>query len=408
MKIGLIRETKSPVDNRVAFTPGQLAYLKNRFPQDEFVVQSSQTRAYTDEEYTEAGIEVTDNLDKCDILFGIKEASVESIIPGKHYIFFGHIAKRQSYNIPLFKGMLEKGVTFTDYEYLTDKDGCRVAAFGWYAGIVGVYYTLRGWGLRNRTFTLPMPDLRFTVDKAVELLRNVDLSSTRIIVTGAGRVSHGAAMLLDRIGINKLTVDEFLTSDRPGYCMVDVDQLVKRKDGEEFSISHFLSHPQEYCSDFDRFIPKADILISGHLWQPGQPVYIDFDNLSCQDTRIKMIGDITCDIQGSIKTTLRSSTHASPYFDVDLISRGEAEPFSSHDNLSVMAVDTCPNSLPREASEFFGEQLIKNVVVPLLENHNTENECVSKATIIRNGKLSEAFSYLSEYVESFMVDADDE
>lgn len=173
MKIGIIRETKIPEDNRVALSPEQVKMLSGKYPNDRIVVQSSEIRAFTDDEYRKEGVEVVDNIDDCDVLFGIKEVKIETLIPNKHYFFFGHIAKFQEYNKPLCKTLLAKNVTFSDYEYLVDENNQRVCAFGWWAGVVGVYYTLRGLGLRLREklYNLPKPDRKFTLDQLLENLK---------------------------------------------------------------------------------------------------------------------------------------------------------------------------------------------------------------------------------------------
>ena len=167
VKIGIIKETKTPIDNRVALNPMEIVALKERYPQAEFYVQHSDIRAYTDEEYSQLGIPVVESLENCDVLFGIKEASLESLLPNKHYFFFGHIAKEQPYNRPLIKKMMELGITFSDYEYLVDDEGQRLCAFGWWAGVVGAYNTIRAYGLRTLKFELEKPTRTFTLDKFV-------------------------------------------------------------------------------------------------------------------------------------------------------------------------------------------------------------------------------------------------
>ena len=134
MKIGIIKETKEPQDNRVALTPEEIVKLQNTYPEAHFVVQRSNIRSYSDEEYEKLGISVVDDVADCDILFGIKEADRDTLLPKKHYFFFGHIAKMQPYNRPLLKQMMKLGITFSDYEYLVDEKGERVCAFGWWAG----------------------------------------------------------------------------------------------------------------------------------------------------------------------------------------------------------------------------------------------------------------------------------
>lgn len=143
MRIALIKETKTPVDNRVALSPKQVSELNIRFPQHRIVVQSSDIRAFSDDEYRNEGVEIVDSVSDCDVLFGIKEAKIETLIPDKHYFFFGHIAKMQEYNRPLLQAFIQNRITFCDYEYLVDDKNQRVCAFGWWAGVVGVYYTIQ-------------------------------------------------------------------------------------------------------------------------------------------------------------------------------------------------------------------------------------------------------------------------
>lgn len=400
MKIGLIRETKVPEDNRVALTPSHLAELQRCFPQDEFVVQASETRAYSDKAYRNAGVQVAENVDDCDILFGIKEADIHTLIPNKHYFFFGHIAKMQAYNRPLLQALMAKHITFSDYEYLVDDDNRRVCAFGWWAGIVGVYYTLRGYGLRHHLYELPQPDKHFTLEKLTEALKSVQLPSIKMLVTGNGRVSHGAQYLLETLGTTRLTEEQFL-ADGPvnslSFCAVDADHLVARNDGGSFSWDHFTQNPSAYHSDFMRWARQADVLVCAHFWAPEAPVYLSQENLADPTLRIRFIGDITCDIQGSIKSTLRASTHAAPYYDYNPITGQEEPAFSTASNISVMAVDTCPNALALDTSAYFGDMLMQHVLTPLLKREHSN--IIQRATILENGTLTPKFNYLEPFAK---------
>lgn len=400
MKIGIIKETKIPEDNRVALSPQQIAKLQREYPDSEFWVQSSDVRAYHDEEYRNLGIKVVENMSDCDVLFGIKEADIKTLIPDKHYFFFGHIAKMQAYNRPLLQDMMKKGITFSDYEYLVNDKNQRVCAFGWWAGIVGVYYTLRGYGIRSGLYTLPQPDLKFTLEKLKHALLAAKLPSVKIIITGNGRVSQGAQYILNEIGAKRLDEEEFLTVSevqKLSYGVSDVDKLVKRKDGKSFSFDDFFTHPDGYKSDFMRWAQNADILISAHFWAPEAPTYLSEEDLRNAGLRIKMIGDVTCDIRGSIKSTLRSSTHAAPYYDYNPVSCKEEKAFSSDNNITVMAVDTCPNALAIDTSAYFGDMLVKHVFEPLLKQE--KSEVIERATILRNGQLSARFSYLEDFAK---------
>lgn len=400
MKIGIIKETKTPVDNRVALSPKQIAELQKNFPNSEFFVQASDIRAYSDDEYRNLGINVVENIEHCDILFGIKEATIESIIPNKHYFFFGHIAKMQEYNRPLLQDMMRKNITFSDYEYLVDDNNARVCAFGWWAGVVGVYYTLRGYGLRTGKYSLPKPDLKFTLEKLLEALNSIELPAVKVVVTGAGRVSQGSQYVLENINATKLSKQEFLTVDsveKLSYCVADVADLVIRKDRKEFSFADFTKNPHEYESDFMKWAKASDLLVSAHFWAPEAPVYLSEEDLKNKDLRIRMIGDVTCDIMGSIKSTVRPSTHAEPYYDYNPVTAKEEAAFSSDNNITVMAVDTCPNALAIDTSAYFGDMLIKHVFEPLLKGE--KSSVIERSTILDKGNLTERFSYLTDFAK---------
>ena len=400
MRIALLKETKTPVDNRVALSPKQVAELNRRFPQHEIVVQSSGIRAFSDEEYRVEGCMVVDNVDDCDILFGIKEANIATLIPDKQYFFFGHIAKMQEYNRPLLQALMRKRITFCDYEYLVDDNNLRVAAFGWWAGVVGVYYTLLGYGLKHNLYTLPKPSLRSTLNQLLDDLKKVRLPIVKLFITGAGRVSQGAQYVLDNVGAKKISEEEYLSEDNVDqltYCFADVDRLVVRKDGGAFSWGDFSKNPRAYQSDFWRLAKTTDILICAHYWEPDAPVYLSESDLRRSDLRINMIGDVTCDIKGSVKSTVRPSTHSDPFYDYNPVTGKDESAFSSPKNISVMAVDTCPNALAMDTSAFFGEMLTRNVFEPLLKGEHSE--IIDRSMILKDGRLTKRFDYLRDFSE---------
>lgn len=402
IKVGLIKETKFPVDNRVALTPQEIIKLQERYSNAKFYVQKSDVRAYSDEEYCKLGIPVVDSVDSCDYLFGIKEADIATLIPDKHYFFFGHIAKKQPYNQPLIRKMVELGITFTDYEYLVDDKNQRLCAFGWWAGIVGTYNTLRAYGIRYHKFELPKPDMRFTLEQLLGNLQAIaNKCSCRIILTGNGRVSKGAQHVLDFMHAKRLTPEDFLNYNREVesiiYTVLDVDKLVKPIDlARVFSFRDFLSNGEYYISDFKKYSYKADILISCHFWSPSHPIYVDKELLRDSRMSIKIIGDITCDIKGSIMSTIRSSTHDAPFYDFNVASCSEEPAFSSEKNITVMAVDTCPNALAIDTSRYFGETL-SEYVFPLIFENQLDNPVIQRATILKNGQLTDGYLYLKDY-----------
>lgn len=400
MKIALIKETKIPVDNRVALSPKQVAELNKSFSQHEIVVQASGIRAFLDDEYRAEGVRVVENVEDCDVLFGIKEAKIKSLIPDKHYFFFGHIAKMQEYNRPLLQAFMQKHITFCDYEYLVDANNIRVCAFGWWAGVVGVYYTLRGYGLKHELYELPKPDRRFTLTQLLESLKSVPLPRVKLLVTGAGRVSQGAQHVLESIGAHKMAEEEYLSDvpiDKLSYCVADVDRLVRRKDGAAFSWNDFTHNAKEYESDFMRWAKKTDVLVCAHFWGPEAPVYLSEEDLRSKDMHIRMIGDVTCDIKGSIKSTVRPATHDDPYYDYNPMTEQDEPAFSSPNNISVMAVDTCPNALAMDTSAYFGEMLTKHVFEPLLKGEHSD--VIDRSMILKDGVLTPRFDYLTDFAK---------
>ena len=400
MRIALIKETKTPVDNRVALSPRQVAELNRKYPEHQIVVQASDIRAYADDEYRKEGVTVVDKVDDCDILFGIKEAKISSLIPNKQYFFFGHIAKMQEYNRPLLQAFIQEQITFCDYEYLVDDNNQRVCAFGWWAGVVGVYYTLRGYGLKHHLYELPKPDRQFTLSKLLDSLKAIDLPHIKLFITGAGRVSQGAQYVLDNIGAIRMNEETYLrtdTVDHLSFCFADVDRLVKRKDGGAFSWADFTANAESYQSDFMRWARTTDVLICAHFWGAGAPVYLTEDDLRSADLRIEMIGDVTCDIKGSIKSTVRPATHAEPYYDYNPATEQDEPAFSSDKNISVMAVDTCPNALALDTSAYFGEMLEKHVFEPLMKGEHSA--VIERAKILDKGVLTPHFAYLQDFAD---------
>lgn len=404
MKIGIIKETKIREDNRVALTPAQIRLLKKHFPQVQFAMQASTIRAIKDEEYKNAGIDVLDNLTDCDILLGIKEADIYSLIPNKHYFFFGHIAKQQPYNKPLIKKMMELNITFTDYEYLVDDNNIRLCAFGWWAGIVGVYNTLKAYGIRFNIFELPKPDKTFTLEYMLKEAIKHNYLSLKIVITGNGRVSQGAQYFLDSIGIRKETSFDFLNQNReegvPTYTVLGLPELVRPIDKTQTYYRHdFKENPSLYESTFMQYARIADVFIPCHFWKPGDPIYLSKSDLKDKSVKIKIIGDVTCDIGGSVESTLRSTTHDEPFYDYNPKTEQEESAFSSEQNITIMAIDTLSNALAIDTSNYFGEALMKYILEDILKNNNDKTRIIQRATILENGKLTKQFQYLENYAQ---------
>ena len=398
LKIGLIREGKIPPDKRVAFTPLQAQEVQQRFKGVEVVCQQSEVRAFRDDEYSEAGIRISADVSDCDILMGIKEVPVANLIAHKTYLFFSHTLKKQPYNRKLLQEVLKKNITLIDYEALRDRFGNRLVAFGRYAGIVGAYNALWTYGKRFNHFSLRRAFECYDINDLKRELRKVKLPPVKIILTGAGRVAKGSMETLDTASIRKVSAQEFFQKnfDEPVYVQLSSGDYHNRKDGGRFNRDEFHKFPERYDADFTRFTAEADILIAGAYWNPRAPVLFTPRDMQMPSFKIKVVADITCDINGSVPSTRKASTIVDPIYDYDPYTDSIQPPLSNDKFVTVMAIDNLPCELPRSASEEFGRDLIDRIL-PVMIGEDKE-EIIARATLTRNGKLTQDFAYLQDFV----------
>lgn len=399
-KIGIIREGKVPPDARAPLTPKQCQEILDKFP-IKIVVQPAAVRSYTDAEYQAAGVPMSDDLRDCDILIGVKEVPVDQLIPGKTYLFFSHTIKKQAQNRQLLQTILEKNIRLIDYEKLTDDRGDRLIAFGFYAGLVGAHNGLWTYGRRTRLFDLPR--MRDCHDYAEVKLayQNLQLPSLRIVLTGSGRVAAGALRNLHDMGIREVSPRDFLnkTFDYPVFVQLFAQDYVQHRDGPRiFEKAHFYAHGEAYVSTFAPYTRRADIFINGIYYDGRAPMFFTVEDMAAPDFGLRVIADVSCDIapDASVPTTLRPSTIADPVYGINRFTGQECPPHAP-DSVDVMAIDNLPSELPRDASEFFGIQLIDNILPELL--HEEDSAVIARATIAQNGLLTEPYAYLSDYVK---------
>lgn len=403
LKIGILRETKTPPDRRVPLTPPQIIALEELYPYAEFFVQPGDIRCYTNDEYEYLDIQLKKDLRDCDILMGVKEVYKTTFIPGKTYMFFAHVGKRQPHNRSMLKEMALKGISLIDYEYLTTDKDERVVAFGRWAGIVGAYNGLRARGIKTNRFNLKPAHLCHDLEEMWAGLRLIELKpGLKILVTGTGRVANGAMETLSVCNLVQVTPEEFLNRefDVPVVCQIGPEHYTSQKNGQQFSFPHFVKHPDEYQSAFLPYAKVTDILITGHYWDPRSPVFFTKDDMKSPDFRISVIADISCDVNGPVPSTIRATTIADPFYGYNPRLGIEEPAFTRPSNITVMAIDNLPGELPRNASDDFGLQLMKSVLPDLLAGNETP--MITRATILKDGKLTPHFSYLSDYLGESM------
>jgi len=400
MKIGILRENKTPIDKRVPLTPEQCVEVQQKFPHVSIVVQPSKIRCFNDSEYAALGIQLNEDLSDCDILMGVKEERIGDLIEGKKYLIFSHVIKKQPYNRELLQTIVKKKIQLIDYEVLTNKEGFRIIGFGRFAGLVGAYSGLRAFGIRNQFFDLKPAH---ECENLAEMLINLDtinLPPLKIAVTGDGRVANGVLEILNYLKITRLTPEQYLLFENPPvpvYVQLLPEDYVRRKDDYEFDLFHFFTNPAMYQNTFIPFAETTDLLMAAAYWDPKAPVLFTTDDMKSESFRISVISDITCDIDGSIPSTKRSSVIEEPFYDYNPATE-ELEPaFSSKQNITVQAVDNLPCELPKDASLDFGRNLIDKVF-PSLFGNDTDG-IIERATITKNGKLTMRFSYLQGFVD---------
>ena len=398
MKFGIIKERKNPPDRRVVFSPEELKQLKSEFPTAEIEVESSDIRIFSDEQYANLGINVTNDMNSCDVLFGVKEVPVDALIPNKKYFFFSHTIKKQPYNRKLLQALLDKNIDFYDHETIVDANYNRLIGFGRYAGIVGSYNAFRAFGIKFGLFTIPKAETLSGKEDLVAKLKRQVLPPIKVVLTGCGKVGNGAKEILDAMKMKEVSVDNFLTKkySEPVYVQIDVLDYNKRKDGQNLEKNDFYSNPTEYTSDFERFTKVSDIFIAGHFYGNEAPYILTQDMLKANDCNIKVVADISCDVNGPIACTIKASTIAEPLFGYLPSEHKEVDVFHPA-AIVVMSVDNLPCELPKDASEGFGEMFMKHVI-PAFFNGDKDG-ILKRAKMTENGKLTERFQYLQDFVD---------
>jgi alanine dehydrogenase len=398
MKFGIIKERKNPPDRRVVFTPEELERLQSDYPDALVKVESSDIRVFPDEDYSKLGIEVAEDISDCEVFFGVKEIPVDYLIPNKKYFFFSHTIKKQPYNRKLLQAILEKNIELYDHETIVDANNKRLIGFGRYAGIVGAYNGFRAFGIKYELFNLPKAETLNSKEDLVVRLRRQIFPNLKIVLTGHGKVGMGAKEILDGMKIKQVSVDDFLNKvySQPVYTQIDVLDYNKRIDGQVLDNKDFYTNPQAYTSNFERFTKVADIFMAGHFHGNNAPDILTQDMLKAADCKIKVVADISCDVDGPIACTIKASTIAEPFFGY-LPSEHKEVPYTHPGSIMVMSVDNLPCELPKDASEGFGEMFMK-YVIPAFFNGDKDG-ILQRAKITENGKLTPRFAYLQDYVD---------
>ena len=395
IKIGLLREEKNPPDNRVALTPTQCKWLQKKYPQIKIIAQRSPLRCYKDREYVHSGIEVADDLSDCAVLLGIKEVPPHKLLSNKTYLIFSHTKKKQPYNQKLLQTMLAQGNTLIDYECLQHEDGQRIIGFGFFAGIVGAHNGMMVYGRRTGAYELQRVYKQKSLRKLIHTYFGLKLPNVKIAVTGSGRVAHGILEVMNLMGIIEVEREEYREREfaYPVYVHLKGSDLYQHKEGKPYSREEFHQAPENYRCTFDAYTTKTDVLMNGVYWDAAVPRLFERNAIQQPGFRIQVISDVTDDTFGSIPINLGDQTIENPVYGVDKNTFQKTAPFLPS-SVDVIAVGNLPNELPRDASRYFGQQLIKYVFPDLLKGGSS---IITNATIVRDGALTPHYAYLTDY-----------
>ncbi len=397
MKIGIIREGKTPSDSRVPLTPMHCKQIIDSGIN--LVVQPSDHRCFSNDEYKVLSVPLQEDLSDCTVLLGVKEVPISQLIPNKTYFFFSHTIKEQVYNRDLLQACVDKNIRLIDYEVLTQKNGARVIAFGKFAGMVGAHNALWTYGKKTGLFELPrLKDLK-DYNEAKEVYKKLKLPALKLVLTGTGRVAGGAAMVLSDMGLKRVSPISYLKESYNEAVFTQLNSFfyTKRKDGEVVdSANDFYANPKSYESDFNHFVQESDIMVNGIFWDNDAPAFFTLEEMVKSSFKIKVIADVTCDIApvSSIPSTLKASTIEDPVFGFDPNTKKETAPYQKG-NVDMMTVDNLPNELPRDASSAFGDMFVEHVFGDLSKK---ESDLLMRGSVTINGDLGPSFEYLRNYL----------
>ena len=398
--IGIVRESRND-ENRTPLVPEHIKKYNESNPNINFIIQPSNSRCFSDEEYELCGAKINENLNECSIIFGVKEIDPNILINNRTYLFFSHTFKinKQQKNIEKHKkdlllSILNKKITLIDYENIRGKNGTRCLGFGRFAGIVGCYNTLnlllKVLGKQSLASAYKINDY----ERLVLNLKNLYFPKTKILVTGDGRVAKGVIELLNQTNIKAVSKKDFLEKkfDHTIFCNLETKDYVTNNSSTNFNLEHFINNPQDYSSSALQYIKETNILISAHYWDPSSPKIFENEDLKVLQN-LKIVGDITCDINGSVPTTIRSTTIEEPNYWIERYTLKEID--ENNDGIAVMAVDNLPSELPRDSSTEFSEGIINEVLPFLLKEDDGR---ILNGTITTDGSFLEKYNYLNDYI----------
>ncbi|NBC66086.1 MAG: hypothetical protein GVY07_10595 [Bacteroidetes bacterium] len=427
-RLGIRHEDKYKFERRTPIIPEHVSELTENGVS--VTVEHSGKRIFSDQEYKESGAIIVDELSDSDLIFGVKEMPEDYFQKGKAYVFFSHVIKGQPYNMPMLKSIIENGATLIDYEKIENRDGRRLIFFGRYAGLAGMINTLWTTGQRYKELGIHSPlsglkqtfqydsldDARKSIKKAAKKISQSGLPPAMkplvTAVTGDGNVSKGAMEILDLLPGSYISAEDLKSGDfDDDQDIIKVNLLVDdymiSKEDRPFDLQHYINNPEHYESSIEEYLPNINVFVNGIYWDENYPRLITKDWLlrknQTGELNLKVIGDITCDIHGSVECTETATAIGDPVFVYDPVRDSYQMGFEGS-GIAVMAVDILPSELPKEASIHFSKAL-KPYLKTMAEADFSVSyqelslpDPIKNAVIVHRGKLTPNYSYLDSYL----------
>lgn len=431
--IGIRREDKSRWERRVPITPAVARELCAQHG-IRVHVQPSPVRAFPQAEFEAAGAIVQEDLSACPVVLAVKEVPPSFFRPGQTYVFFSHVIKGQPHNMPMLRRILELGCTLIDYEKIADERGRRLIFFGRYAGLAGALETLWALGQRLAWEGIPTPlaQLRHAHEyhDAAEAKAAVEQAGRAIAahgfppeaapvvigVTGYGNVAGGAWEILDLLPLEKVAPDDLADiTGGPGasrfvlYATTFREEhiVTPRADQDLFDCQRYYDCPEGYKPIFERYLPHLTALINGIYWDARYPRLVTKAHLrelfGGGQPRLRVIGDVSCDIEGSIEATVKATDPGEPVY-VYNPATGEVTDGCAGAGVVVMAVDILPSELPRDASEGFSAVLKAYIPAIAAADYTAPFDAldlppeIKRAVIVHRGALTPPYHYLEQHL----------
>jgi alanine dehydrogenase len=429
--IGILRETKSRWERRTPLLPNDIKTIQEKHSVD-FLLQPSGKRIISENAYQTIGVSINQNLSNCDLLIGIKEVETENIIPGKIYLFFSHTVKGQAYNMPMLKVFLERNCTLIDYEMILDQEGKRFIYFSYHAGLAGALDTLWAYGQRLALENIGSPfqqvkrafeyenikEANLHLEAIGQKIKNDGLSQKLLPlvfgITGYGNVAQGVKRILTHLPVQWIAPDQLAhTEPNPsviyGTTFKEADMVAPIDNNRKFDLQEYYNQPQKYKSKFNTYLPYLTVLFNASYWDAIYPRHVtkaDIKHLfsSGSDKRLKVIGDISCDIDGGIECTIKATDPGNPVYVYDVNQNSAVDGIAGNGPV-IMAVDILPAEIPMDASTYFSSKLTH--LLPQLINVDFSKPTdklkldsrIKNAVITHRGELTPKYRYLLQYLD---------